>query len=472
MLTLIFTTRFWKWIQCWLMSKNVIKYRPAKYLFGVSLISLLFFACAKDTGIGSNVLPSSDILSAYVTDTTTVLSSIKILDSANTYGAPYVLLGSYFDPVFGVTKSSFYTQVIGPGGIAAFNPCTYLDSVVLVLPINTNGLGMYGTLTPQTFTVDTLTDQGAFIPSKTIYYSDTNLAHGTHHIGVATISPNPDASILENIDYGSSSMITMGPQVRIKLNNSFGSYIMNQVNNNPSYQTYQANFSTLLKGLYVSVSNSGQLPGQGSIYYINPNTPGAGVWFYYRYVNGTTFDTTAQNFVISGPYFNHFEHDYSTTPFYSVKDSVLSPNVCYVQAMGGVKTQLSFPFLSNWKNLGPIIINAAQVIIPVNVNATGSDSPPTAGLLQGDSAGHPITIADEYNSATYGGDYDAFNRQYVFNIARYIQQVIDGKIIDRGLYFSAAYSSYSANGAVLYGAAKNGSSPRIRLKIFYTPVKH
>src|SRR5581483_10565251 len=164
------------------------KYRPAKFLFVVSLISLLSFSCKKDSGVGSNLLPSNDILSAYVNDTTTVLSSIELKDSVITTDLAYMPVGSYFDPVFGMTKSSIYTQVVLPGNVSSYSfgtgPYT-LDSVVLYLPVHS----ITGNLTPQTFTVDTILDNGALVGSKA-YYSDTNVAHGTNHIGMATAAPN------------------------------------------------------------------------------------------------------------------------------------------------------------------------------------------------------------------------------------------------------------------------------------------
>lgn len=448
----------------WLMNKSISRYIPVyPVLLFIPLLLSLLTSCKKDSGLGSDVLPPAYLLSAYVTDTTTVVSSIKLKDSILTNSVALYQIGNYFDPVFGMTKASLYTQVLLPGnGIDyTFGSGTIkLDSVVLDLPFSSPAL--YGYASAQTFIVDTLDSN---LVTTHSYYSDTAISHSSKHIGYETITPDPYD--WDSIDYGGEKA-SLPPALRIKLDTNFGKYIMNA---NSSYFQTSVAFSGLLKGLYVWAYTPGQLPGQGGIMYLNPNLAGTGLTFYYK-LNGTP--QYPQTFLIgsSAVYFNHFDHDYSTTSFYvKGKDSVLSPDVAYIQATAGVKTQLSFPFLSNWKKLGHIVVNKAEVLVPVNVSATGSDIPPAQAYLVRDSAGHEFTLSDQTLN-TYGGTYDATNHLYDFNIARYIQAVVDGKIEDTGLYLVAGSSAITANGAVLYGTAKNGNSPRIRLKIYYTPITH
>jgi len=457
-----------------------------KYLavLSVPAILSLFGSCSKDSGLGSNVLPPSTILSAYVVDTTTIVSSINFKDSVLSNGTSAVMLGSYYDPVFGPTKASFYTQLVLPGNSIdySFNNSggvgsVLLDSVVLVLPF-APGTNFYGELGPQTFTVDTIQRyNGVGLLAGHAYYSDTNILHGNNHVGMATITPNPFDSVYSR--YGSNNIITYPPAIRIRLNKSFGEWLIKEDSVPSSYNAYfttGTNFQTLLEGFYVSVSNPLQLPGQGAILYLSPYTAGAGLTFYIRVVSQVQpIDTTPQTFQIGSgcAYFSHFDHDYTKTVFYAgTKDSVLAPTITYIQSMGGVKTQLSFPFLNNWKKLGPIVVNKAEVDIPVNSNATGVDIPPPQAYLVEDSAGKEIATIDQSNTAYYGGVYDAINHQYVFNIERYIQQILAGKIANTGMYLISGNQGITANGAVLYGASKNGNSPRIRLKIYYTPLKH
>src|SRR6185312_4701501 len=301
MLILIFTTKCLKWMKCWLMSKTNKKHFSAKYIVVVVLLGLLSFftSCQKDSGVGSNILPANDILGAYVSDTTTILSSIKLKDSILSNSTSLYLLGSYNDPVFGTTKASVYTQVLPPGFSASysFGPGCVLDSVVLVLPYNVYGTNVYGSLSPQTFVVDS-------------FFYDT-----------------------------AEGKVGFTSQLRIKLNNSYGQLLLNQNTGLFSYNT--------LKGLYITPMDGVQLPGQGGILYLDPYLPGTGLDFYYK-VGGKRQFVQVFQLGSSAASFVHFDHDYSTTAFYAGnKDSVLSPNVTYIQGMAGVKTQLSFPFLSN-----------------------------------------------------------------------------------------------------------------------------
>jgi hypothetical protein len=461
----------------WLMGKE--NRRHFIKCLAVLCIPALFASCSKDSGLGSNVLPPSAALGAYVTDTTTIVSSIKLKDSVLSGGTSSLLLGNYYDPVFGPTKASIYTQLVLPGNSLdfAFGSGVSLDSVVLVLPF-VPGISYYGALSPQTITVDTIQRvNGIGLLANHAYYSDTNISHGGGHIGLTTLTPNPLDSFRSV--YGSFNRITLPPQIRIKLNKSFGEWMIREDSIPASYNayfTYGYNFETFIEGFYISVSNSFELPGQGGIMYVNPNYTGAGLSFYYRFNNGGIIDTTVQTFQIGAgcTYFGHFDHDYSKTAFYAGnKDSVLAPNVTYIQAMGGVKTQLSFPYLANWKKLGPVIVNKAEVDVPVNTSATGVDIPPSQAFLVRDSSGTQIQLIDQSSNGLsyYGGTYDATNKQYVFNIERYIQSVLDGKVANTGLYLISGSEAVTANGAVLYGAAKNTNSPRIRLKIYYTPLR-
>ncbi len=459
-----------------LMSKSGKGLRVLNY-FVLALVAFSFItSCKKGEPLGANVLPASDVLSGYLSDTTTVITSIKLKDSIISDNASLSLLGSYNDPVFGMTKASFYTQVILPSnttflGFGGTNPT--LDSIVLVLPYAINGASYYGTLTPQTFTVDTLTAQ--LIDPKA-YYSDTNVSHGSNHLAVITTTPAPSDSARINYSlFGSAINGTYYPQLRLKLSTAFGQYLMNQIDANSYYGQSSAAFASLLKGFYITVSNPLQLPGQGAILYLNPFLSGAGLEFFYKTTVGSAVDTTYAIFQVGAgaTTFGHFDHNYTSTSFYMPgKDSIIAPSNLYVQAMAGVKTQLSFPYLKNWNKKNPVLINKAELDIPINTTATGIDIPPSQLYVVRDSNGFEFTIPDEFVSPEYyGGGYDGLNNQYSFNITRYVQQILQGKIANSGLYLFAA-SALTANGVVLRGPVQAPNTPRLRLKIYYTPLSH
>src|ERR1700679_3489714 len=103
----------------------------------VSLLAILN-SCKENTGgVGANVLPSTDILSAYATDTTTLLTSMYLKNSILTNGALNAMLGSYNDPVFGTAKASIYAMVYSTVGSSsiAWKDTGAVDSAVLLLPV-------------------------------------------------------------------------------------------------------------------------------------------------------------------------------------------------------------------------------------------------------------------------------------------------------------------------------------------------
>jgi hypothetical protein len=472
--------RYWKWMKFLLMSKRGKGLRVLNYFVLASVVFSFITSCKKGDPLGANVLPASDLLSGYFSDTSTVISSIKLKDSIVSDNAALNLIGSYNDPVFGMTKASLYTQVILPSnttflGFGGTNPT--LDSIVLVLPYAINGANYYGTLTPQTFTVDTIVAvNGVGLVNSKAYYSDTNVSHGSNHLAVITTTPAPADSARINYSlFGSGINGTYYPQLRLKLSKAFGQYLMDQIDGNSYYGQSSGTFASLLKGFYITVSNPLQLPGQGAILSIDPFLSGAGLEFFYKTTVGLAIDTTYVVFQIGAGAvtFGHFDHDYASTSFYVPgKDSIIAPSKLYVQAMAGVKTQLSFPYLKNWNKKNPVLINKAELDIPVNTTATGIDIPPSQLYVVRDSAGHQFSIPDEFVSPQYyGGGYDGVNNQYSFNITRYVQQILEGKIANSGLYLISG-SAIAANGVVLYGPMQPPNTPRLRLRIFYTPLSH
>ncbi|HTB31851.1 MAG TPA: DUF4270 family protein, partial [Bacteroidia bacterium] len=325
-------------------------------------LAAILNSCREDTGsTGANILPPNDQISAYETDTTSVLTSMFLKDSIITDDTVYSGLGSYNDPIFGQYKSSIYAQIFSPVGattttIPWANDSVPVDSVVLILPYITGvATSYYGNLDPQTIVVDTLespihatNSAGNYVA----YYSDTSIKYdAAHPIGMQQIVPlNPY--------YGHDTA------VRVKLKKGWWQSIMNRITNNPNYYT---TFDSLVKGLYITVSNSLQLPGQGGILFIYLNQGSfACIDFYYHDKSTPTIPYYVQ-FPIGGTFFSHIDRSYVTAPFANIHpsgkhDSIPANNLMYVQGAGGVEGRVNFPNLyKNWQGKKNILINKAEV---------------------------------------------------------------------------------------------------------------
>ncbi len=434
---------------------------------GFGLVAILN-SCKEDTGgIGANVLPNSDIISTYETDSTTVLTSMYLKDSALTNGTNNAMLGSYSDPVFGTAKASVYAMIYSTVGSSsvAWKDTGAVDSAVLLLPV----VGYYGTPGPQTFMVYQTTGN---IGTGKAYYSDTTIAYNPTPIGIAQETPNP----------------VYNDTIRIKLSRTWLNGIVSSMNNNSSY--YYPNIDSLIQGLYITMSNTLQLPGQGAIYYINLSSSFSGITFYWHSIEPTVpqpeyrinFPVGNDGQYIPTGYFTHVDHNYATAAFASEhpigkKDSINGNNLVYVQAMGGVIGRINFPgFYKNWSKLGPVIVNKAEVDMTVDIQDCPNPFSPPADLLLGgtDKYGNPYNLPDQNSIMQwFGGSYDAFNYTYTFNITEYMQSVIQNKDTDRGLFIVPANGPITANRVVLYGAQRSTlPANRMKLIMYYSPLTH
>lgn len=462
-----------------------------RWLSAVSfgLVAVFINSCKQDTGgVGANVLPPGDIISAYVSDSSTILTSMYLKDTVPT-NAIYPMLGSYRDPIFGVVKASIFALLFSPTGsttipwngsystnnvypgYVAGTDTGVVDSAVLLIPILTT-TSYYGTPGPATFVVYQSANS---MPYDTATYSNYTPKYNPTPIGIQQVTPNPGTS----------------DTIRIKLSSTWLTSIRDSMNKNPSY--YYPSFASLVRALYITVSNTLQLPGQGCIYYTDCSSSFSGIYIYYHSAERIYTAPQSEYYAIlplgtggntAYSSYNHIELDHSTAPFASehpsgTRDSIAANNLVYLQNGGGPLGRINFPnFYKNWSKLGPIVINKAEVDITVDAQDCPNPYLPPASLyLEGtDKYGTPYNLPDYTNDGLtndYGGVYDAFNNTYTFSITQYIQKVIQHVDTDRGLYIIPIYNYSSANRVVLYGAQHGMAAPsanRMKLRIFYTPL--
>jgi len=454
------------------INKNYFTLRanqPANF-FLFTALALCFFteSCLKENDIvGLHVLPKSDLLNVGFKDTTTLITYTVREDSVKTDGTSLNLIGSYNDPIFGKSSASVYTQLTLPSSTpSAVNFGTNLafDSLVLILPYVDN---FYGTLDAQTFKVYQLT-QPLLIDSA--YYSGQS----------ALISPQPLASmnfVPAPVDSVLIGTLKYEPQLRIRLSDAFGRNILKQGGfvDNPTFQSF-------LQGLCIVPDNPTQASGTGAILYFNLTDPSAGMTLYYR--NNTNSpgvgDTIAFTFSINNSclHFDHFSHDYSTARSDLAKqisgaDLTQGKNLTYVQSMSGLKTKITFPYIKNYAKDSTCSVNLAELILNIDPSSiTGNYvPPPQLTLVREDATGKVYFIDDYFVGSTYfGGVYDPTNPyQYHFNIARYIQELMNGTLQDYGLYILVSGSAVNGNRLVLGGGGN--SANKMRLRMSYTKSK-
>ncbi len=410
-------------------------------------------SCKKDTSaVGLGFI--GDQLQTVFTDTTTLVTHTVADDSVRTSNTSGNLLGSYQDPLFGRCEASFFTQFT----LSTASPGFGANPVVNRAYLSFAYKGYYGTFEKQTVKVYQLISD---MSTDKVYYSGDSVEYYQQEIGSLTFYPQPkyNSSIADD---------SLKPQLRIPLSNAFGQQLL--AGTAADYVSHTS-FVKYFKGLYVKVENPGQPSGTGCIMYFDLGDKDNSK-ISVTYNGNQTYD-----FPISGncARFSRYKHDYTATsmaPQLASKDSLQQQEV-YVQAMAGLKTKIYLPYLKHYTDSGKIAVNKAELIIRADPSKITSDYPEPYRLfaLASDSTGKELIITDYYEGDSwYGGTFDAANNQYVFNIARHVQRLLDGKQKDYGLFLVANLNAITANRVVLGGG--DPSSPyKMRLKLTYTKYK-
>ena len=288
-------------------------------------------------------------------------------------------------------------------------------------------------------------------------------------------SPRPKDSV--NTITIATGVTRLKPQLRTLLDNSFGQLLLN--NAAMGNLIDNASFQSLLNGIYITTENTtGLLSEEGNIVHFKMGE--SKITLYYK---NSTADSLSYDFSLgSVARFNNFKHDYSTAlinPLLDVQINNPTPPTqnatVFVQSMAGVKTKVEFPYLMRWVDNGRIGVNKAELLISVDTNLLDlykldTFASPAALIVFGiNDNGTIYAIPDAFEGATYfGGTYNSGTVQYKFNIARYIQQVLDGDRNNNGLYILASNGAVFANRVVI-GGATSATRP-MKLNITYTKL--
>jgi len=435
--------------------------RYIRYFFFL-ILTVFIFSCKKKTpeDIGLPILPGEDLLNAAFTDTATIIAHTVRDDSLRTNFISPMFLGNANDPLFGVSKASLFSQLALSETNPTFGTKPKLDSAVLSL-VYSDGK-YYGTLYPQKFKVYEISESFSI---DSTYYSNRMLQY-SRELGSAYLVPRVKDSIkVDTLKYP--------PHLRIKLDKNFFQGFLDDT----TFYSASTDFQKFFKGIYVT-SSSGSPVGQGAILSMNlVHTYSRLTLFYHN-----SKDTTSYHFGISNSgcaRFTHFQHDYSysaeITSQLNTASSIPKEKV-FVQPMAGLRAKIKMPYLKDLFNNGKIVINKAELILPVDpLSFSGADSIfspcPQLALTIADSAKGPVFMPDYYEGPKYfGGEYISSAKEYRFNIARYVQQILNGSRINEGLYLLSFQRPTNANRVQLMGGIKTLPS-RMKLKVTYTPVK-
>jgi hypothetical protein len=183
-----------------------------------------------------------------------------------------------------------------------------------------------------------------------------------------------------------------------------------------------------------------------------------------------------------------FSHDYTGTEVATqLANPAVEYNKVFAQALGGLRTKVTFPNINQLKQLGAIYINKAELILSVE---GGSDAPfapaPRMILYQTDIASQRKLVPDldPYDArflsvGGFGGLYSSTSKTYTFNLTAYIQDLLIGKSKQYALYIAPTETDMSnlANvikpsagvaSKVVLGSGKSSANFKMKLRVKYS----
>lgn len=410
------------------------------------LTVLSFFACNKDSDIGIGLLPEDSQISHLTTDTISLETITKKMDTIAGSRVGKLLIGKYNDPIFGISQAASAVQIT-LGDYRNFSDTLIADSVYLNLSYNNTGLRAYGdTTVSQTVNVYRMRKN---LQYDSVYYTNTDPAslHNGELMGSTSFKTdnNPD-SIL-----------------RIKLDNSWADFFMHAEDS--SVYEYGEDFRNYFNG-FVLTTDDGP---DASVVSLTLNTESRLKVFYH---NPSDPDSAREaHFPINEfcARLNMFSHDYTGTPAETAMQNSEEQTFAYIQGMNGLITHIKTPFLENMREAGNIAIFKAELIAETaEENVSMHNSYPRVPRLTATGANEDGSFfaLPEYSAESgYQSISMTETGQYRFNITAYTQKIISGTWENNGLYIYPASSSQSFYRSVINGAAND--SP-IKLIITYS----
>lgn len=450
------------------------KYRFSIYFF----LLIVLFSCKKktdDSFLGLDVQPENDLLGVIITDTTKLNMFTQKVDYVKTYNDQYKFLGSTLDPVFGRTDASIYTNLSIANNLTnlTFGTNPVLDSAEIVI----RWLGQSIGDTSKILTYDVYVLSEAIIP--------TSISSGHNNFTNTTLN-----KAITPVCHVKAKYVARGNGLCLvlPLDYNMAQYIL-QTNSN---LVNNSAFLAANKGFYITTENSNlSSPSEGAIRRFDLDDALSGANFYYHEGGSASSKGQMFQFTFKGTdaaRFNNINHNYSLGANSNLYDQLNGNTLkgetnVYLNCFGGTRTRITLPYLKNFSESENVSINRAELIIKVDQSFYNPNYGYPASLaLIADSmgTGKEELVYDQLETTDfikYNGNYDAVNKQYVFNIARQVQKIITNKIGNYGFYLVNAQPSRAyvirrddrLNGVVFGGVANSIYKPVFKITYIKYP---
>lgn len=430
-----------------------------KLVIMLFVMAMLASGCKEPEFVGIEILPEGEGYPVAWRDTFTLVLSTELADSMVTSNRTSYLLGELNDPLFGVSRSELYTQFRLPSSSVTFANAPQIDSVVL----NMMYTDFYGNVSKYTG----IQKVGVYrletsIYDTTNYFSNSAAPErSVQPLAIKSFRPNLFANVIAGSD-------TLPPSLRIRLDDAFGQEILNSTST-----TLASNeeFVKIFKGLAIIPENNGLAPDQGAIFNFNMTSANTRVELHY------TQNDTARRFILPIDVLSATHTRFEVTHIPAIAsilgDSEAAKQKVFVQAMGGLRTKVTIPYLQNLRALGHVAVNKAELVIPIDDSDISRYFAPNfliaIGIDSSSALFAPIDYSEPGEHA--GGAFNYDRREYVINISRHLQFALDNpSVVPNGaLYLQVADAFRNARRAVILGN-KHPIRP-LKLRMTYTIIE-
>jgi hypothetical protein len=446
----------------------------------LATFALTFTHCTDPIDIGGEIL-AEDQASVGYTDTFSLVTRTIAGDSVSVYnlnagGLSRYFLGRTEDPFFGAVETSLYLQPLllrdaFTGLIEQFRPTSFttIDSIVLVLPLDTTGVigdvsGPFG------LEVYELSESIAYLDATQTYYSSTDLAVKPGPVGVFSGIPSFDTTFVTDlIVEGTNDTASYGRQLRIPLSASLGEFFLSQDT------SFFQNDSLLLEQFYgLFIKPSGLTNG---LLDIDFDKPWGGIYLYAE-DRGDKINYALPINVLSA-HINRYEHDFTTG---LVQDFLEAPekgdSLLFLQGLEGLLVEVEIPGMDALQDR---VINKAELELTV-ATLDGYDleeTPPVDQIFayyRNDDGGlsviEDIATGIDFGAVdlSFGGfpeEDDAGTFTYRLNISVHLQYMISGVYPDKIIL---AVFPRAANAGRLILNGPGAAERPARLKVAFTDL--
>jgi hypothetical protein len=392
------------------------------------LAGLLWISSCQDPiSLGADLL-DEDRASVGFTDTLQVRARTVMGDPVRTYAPQLInqlrsyLFGDFADPVFGRSRSAIYAQVRPERFRPDFSD-SVLDSIVLVLPYDTNGL--YGVLAGTTFGMEVLPLAESMNRGEE-YFSDRAFATDPSPLAQVDFTPSFDSiSVIEYISATVRDTIRF-PHLRVHLDPQFGRELLNL-----DSAVWESDTTWLDYFPGIHLRPTVETPGLIS-FALNEQTYRGGIYLYY-----TQGDTVQRQFQLEIDEFStrmtNYQHGYEgAVPAPMIGDYAAGDTMLFAQGMAGLNTEIE---ILGTEELGTVIVNKAELEINLHELSRGDEHYPPAErlmLFTREEDGRLRVIDDVLIAASapsgvrgaFGGVLDEESGAYTMNISAYFQELI------------------------------------------------